>query len=277
MFPDLSHLPPHAVNGLVPEGVVLAAGVLAARFALRGRPVWQFLCRFAVFAGFTVLLAAADVAPVMPAPAIAWTVAYVTISVFKAAWWLAAAWLVAGVPPRAPGVQAEIRRDPLPAGPVRRLRLCRRGAGHRCLRPRHPGQRPAGGIRGNRDRPWPGPAKHAGRHVLGRRSEPGQALPPRRLGDPGRRHRRPGGRDQLEGDADTHPHERPCHRAEQHHRKDQARERQRAFRGTPFRVLPSLVRAGVRLRRGRVRFCHRRSPWVWRFWVRACWWRPGAG
>ncbi len=96
MFPDLSHLLPQAVNGLVPAGVVLAAGVLAARFALRGRPVWQFLCRFAAFAGFTVLLAAADVAPVMPTPAMAWTVAYVTISVFKAAWWLAAAWLVAG-------------------------------------------------------------------------------------------------------------------------------------------------------------------------------------
>ncbi len=95
-FPDLSHLPPHVVNGLIPAGVVLAAGVLAARTVLRGRPVWQFLCRFAAFAGFTVLLAAADAAPLTPTPAMAWTVAYVTISVFKAAWWFAAAWLVAG-------------------------------------------------------------------------------------------------------------------------------------------------------------------------------------
>ena len=51
--------------------------------------------------------------------------------------------------------------------------------------------------------------------------------------------------------------------------------RHQPLRRTPFKVLlPVPGRAPVRWRPGHARRRHRRIPWAWRPWARACWWRP---
>jgi small-conductance mechanosensitive channel/CRP-like cAMP-binding protein len=82
---------------LVLAGVVLLMGVVATRIASRANAVARFICQLVSFIGFTVMLAVAGVVPFKPTPVMDVTLTYVTISVFKAVWWVAFAWLVAGL------------------------------------------------------------------------------------------------------------------------------------------------------------------------------------
>jgi small-conductance mechanosensitive channel/CRP-like cAMP-binding protein len=77
-------------------GTILVAGFLATRLALRRRPLVTFIVQICSFAGFTFTLATAGVTPTRPTPAMAMTITYVVVSLFKIVWWIAASWLLAG-------------------------------------------------------------------------------------------------------------------------------------------------------------------------------------
>jgi len=81
---------------LVLAGIFLVAGLLMTRLVFRDRPVAQFVCRLASFAGFTAMLIVAGVVPSKPTPTMDWTFTYVLISVLKIVWWFAASWLLTG-------------------------------------------------------------------------------------------------------------------------------------------------------------------------------------
>ena len=88
----ISRLP----NALALAGFFLVVGFLATRLAFRENPVARFLCQFASFGGFTIMLLAAGVLPFEPTPREGPDFSFVLISVFKIVWWLAASWLFAG-------------------------------------------------------------------------------------------------------------------------------------------------------------------------------------
>ncbi len=74
-------------------GVFLVTGFLVTRLAFCENPVARFLCQFASFAGFTLMLLAAAVLPSEPTPREGPDFAFVVIRVFKIVWWVAAPWL----------------------------------------------------------------------------------------------------------------------------------------------------------------------------------------
>jgi small-conductance mechanosensitive channel/CRP-like cAMP-binding protein len=93
----LSGLSAHLMDPLVLAGLVLLTGFLITRFAFRNSTAGRFVCQFASFLGFTTMLVLAHVTPFKPTPVMAVTLTYVTISVFKMVWWMAAAWLFSGL------------------------------------------------------------------------------------------------------------------------------------------------------------------------------------
>jgi small-conductance mechanosensitive channel/CRP-like cAMP-binding protein len=83
-------------NPLALAGALLVAGMLVTRFLFQESAVGKFLCKLASFAGFTAMLAVAQVSPLKPTAAMDTSFTYLMISTFKIVWWLAAAWLLAG-------------------------------------------------------------------------------------------------------------------------------------------------------------------------------------
>lgn len=75
--------------------IILVIGFLLARLVFRTTPIGYFLCQLASFAGFTSMLTVARVSPFAPTPVMGLGLTYITISVFKIAWWIAASWLLA--------------------------------------------------------------------------------------------------------------------------------------------------------------------------------------
>jgi len=96
MIVDFVRLISQLVDPLVLAGACLVGGFLTTRLAFRDRPVGRFLCQFASFAGFSIMLGMAGVVPSEPTPAMDQTFRYVVISAFKIVWWLAASWLLSG-------------------------------------------------------------------------------------------------------------------------------------------------------------------------------------
>jgi small-conductance mechanosensitive channel/CRP-like cAMP-binding protein len=96
MIADFVRLIAELPDPLAFAGACLVAGFLATRLAFRDRPVGRFLCQFASFAGFSIMLGVAGVVPSEPTPAMDQKFTYVVISVFKIVWWLAASWLFVG-------------------------------------------------------------------------------------------------------------------------------------------------------------------------------------
>ena len=88
----ISRLP----NALALAGFFLVIGFLATRLAFRENPVARFLCQFASFGGFTIMLLAAGVLPSEPTPREGPDFAFIVTIVFKIAWWVAASWLLSG-------------------------------------------------------------------------------------------------------------------------------------------------------------------------------------
>ena len=76
-------------------GIVLIAGFMVTRLAY-DRPVARLMLQFTSFAGFSAMLSLAAVSPFVPTAAMDFSFNYVTVSVFKIAWWLAGSWLLAG-------------------------------------------------------------------------------------------------------------------------------------------------------------------------------------
>ena len=97
MSDALGHLLGLAMNPLTLAGVILVAGFLATRLALRLNSFITFLCQLCTFAGLTFILATAGVTPYRPTPAMAMTITYLIVSLFKIVWWIAASWLLAGL------------------------------------------------------------------------------------------------------------------------------------------------------------------------------------
>jgi small-conductance mechanosensitive channel/CRP-like cAMP-binding protein len=83
-------------NPLSLAGLALVMGFVASRLVWRDSPVAHFLLQLASFAGFTAMLSVAAVSPFVPTAAMDFSITYVTVSVFKIVWWLAASWLLAG-------------------------------------------------------------------------------------------------------------------------------------------------------------------------------------
>jgi len=96
MIADFAALISKLPDPLAFAGAFLVAGFLATRLAFHDRPVGRFLCQFASFAGFSIMLGMAGVVPSAPTPVMDQKVTYVVISVFKIVWWLAASWLFVG-------------------------------------------------------------------------------------------------------------------------------------------------------------------------------------
>jgi small-conductance mechanosensitive channel/CRP-like cAMP-binding protein len=92
----LPHLLALTTDPLVLAGAVLVAGFLATRLALRHSSLVTFICQLGTFAGLTFMLAAAGVTPYRPTPAMAMTITYVVVCLFKMVWWIAASWLLSG-------------------------------------------------------------------------------------------------------------------------------------------------------------------------------------
>lgn len=97
MHADLSRLFVFFKQPLTLAGFVLVAGFVVTRLACRGRPMAYLLSQLASFAGFSTMLSVAAVSPFTPTAAVGFTFTYVTVSVFKVVWWLAASWLLAGL------------------------------------------------------------------------------------------------------------------------------------------------------------------------------------
>jgi small-conductance mechanosensitive channel/CRP-like cAMP-binding protein len=92
---DIAGLLAVVSDPLTLAGIVLAAGFLITRMTFN-RPGARVVLQFASFAGFSAMLSVASVSPFMPTAAMDVSIRYVTVSVFKIAWWLAASWLLAG-------------------------------------------------------------------------------------------------------------------------------------------------------------------------------------
>ena len=93
----LSGLVTHLTGSLVVAGLILATGLLVTRLAFRKNIVGRFVCQLLSFVGFTTMLFAAGVIPFKPTPVMAMTITFIIISVFKIVWWMAFAWLFAGL------------------------------------------------------------------------------------------------------------------------------------------------------------------------------------
>ena len=94
---ELPGLLARLLDPLVLAGVVLVTGLVVTRIASRTNAVARFVCQLVSFVGFSVMLVVAGVIPFKPTPVMDVTITYVTISVFKAVWWIASAWLLAGL------------------------------------------------------------------------------------------------------------------------------------------------------------------------------------
>ena len=93
---DFARLIAQLPDPLAFAGACLVAGFLATRLAFRDRPIGRFLCQFASFAGFSIMLGVAGVVPSQPTPVMDQKFTYIVISLFKIVWWLAASWLFVG-------------------------------------------------------------------------------------------------------------------------------------------------------------------------------------
>ena len=78
-------------------GVVLVVGFVVTRLTYRQNPVLHFLIQLASLAGFTAMLSVAKISPFVPTVAVEYSIVYVTTTIFKVIWWLAASWLLAGL------------------------------------------------------------------------------------------------------------------------------------------------------------------------------------
>ena len=96
MHAELVDLLTLIANPLTLAGVIMIVGFLVTRLACGDNAVAQFVSQLMSFAGFTAMLSLAAVSPFKPTAAMDVTATYVIISAFKMAWWLAAAWLLAG-------------------------------------------------------------------------------------------------------------------------------------------------------------------------------------
>ena len=97
MHAELVDLLTLITNPLSLAGVIMIVGFLATRLACGDNAVAQFVSQLMSFAGFTAMLSLAAVSPFKPTAAMDVTATYLIISAFNnMAWWLAAAWLLAG-------------------------------------------------------------------------------------------------------------------------------------------------------------------------------------
>ena len=98
----LQDLTPVHVADPVPAPLLLAAAILVAgflltRLAFRNRPIGHLLCQLVTFAGVTVTIVAGGVVPFEATPPMPHVLEFAVISTFKVVWWLAGAWLLAGL------------------------------------------------------------------------------------------------------------------------------------------------------------------------------------
>ena len=88
---------------LAAAAAILLAGFFFTRRAFRDNPVGHFLCQFAIFAGATLVIVGGGVVPFEPAPAMPPVAGMrhlleaMVVGAFKMVWWLAGAWLLAGL------------------------------------------------------------------------------------------------------------------------------------------------------------------------------------
>ena len=85
------------INPLVIAALVLVTGFLLTHLILRKSSIGRFICQAATFVGFTVTLISAHVTPFEPTPAMDFDITFLSIVAFKIVWWIAAAWLIAGL------------------------------------------------------------------------------------------------------------------------------------------------------------------------------------
>ncbi len=93
----LSHLLALMTDRLALAGMVMVAGFVVTRLSFQTRPTAKFLCKLTSFASFSVMLAIAHVSPLRPTAVTGLSLTYLTVSIFKIVWWLAASWLFAGL------------------------------------------------------------------------------------------------------------------------------------------------------------------------------------
>ena len=228
MHADFSRLLMFLERPLTLAGFVLVAGFVVTQLACRGRPVANLLCQLASFASFSAMLSVAAVSPFKPTADMGLTFNFVTVSVFKVVWWLAASWLLAGL------VRAVLvfKRQPEETRFLQDL----------CAGLIYVGAL-LGIVADVFDVPISGLLAASGviaivlglalQNTLGdvflrRGPKSGQAISARRLGDPGWR---PGGacrRNQLARDGAADPLERPRRHPQQHHLEGEAGECERA-------------------------------------------------
>lgn len=97
MFADYVPFLTERPNALAIAGACLVVGSLVARLVLPARRLGRFVCQLISFAGFTSMLLVAGVTPTVPTPEAGPINSEIVVGVFKAVWWLAAAWLLAGL------------------------------------------------------------------------------------------------------------------------------------------------------------------------------------
>jgi small-conductance mechanosensitive channel/CRP-like cAMP-binding protein len=97
MYSGFLHLAIHVSDPLAVAGVLLFGGFVLTHLAFHGASVRRFVCQLVTFAGFTLMLSLAAVEPFRPTPAMDMTPTFIVVSFFKICWWLAAAWLIAGL------------------------------------------------------------------------------------------------------------------------------------------------------------------------------------
>lgn len=93
----LSRIVLHSINPLVLAALVLVTGFLLTHLILRTSSLGRFLCQAATFVGLTVTLIIAHVTPFEPTPVMNFNITFLTIIAFKMIWWMASAWLIAGL------------------------------------------------------------------------------------------------------------------------------------------------------------------------------------
>ncbi|WP_419728881.1 mechanosensitive ion channel domain-containing protein [Lichenicola sp.] len=93
----LGYLVVHVTEPLYLAAAILIAGFLVTHFIAWKSAAAQFICQFATFIGFTSALVIAGVIPTKPTPIMAFTVTFVTVISLKIVWWIASAWLTAGL------------------------------------------------------------------------------------------------------------------------------------------------------------------------------------
>lgn len=97
MHDDLMFLISRVTHPLVVAGMILLIGFTVTRLAICHRPVARLLCQLVTMLGFTAMLFVAGMVPFEPTPAMAPSIGYLVISIFKIVWWLAASWLLDGI------------------------------------------------------------------------------------------------------------------------------------------------------------------------------------